>query len=75
MLTAESLFERDDLHPMVFYHLVKLLVGNPYFLDREQIEKYRGKQAKQLITNLNVYCQEEIMKLLQSATMSRENEE
>ena len=62
---SESLFDCDGLHPMVFYHRVKLLVGHSYFVTREQREQYRGKQAKQLVNNLSDYCRAEINDLIQ----------
>ena len=62
---SESLFDCDGLHPMVFYHQVKLLVGHPYLVTRQQREQYQGKQAKQLVTNLSDYCRAEINNLLQ----------
>ena len=61
---SESLFDCDGLHPLVFYHQVKLLVGNPYFVTRQPREQYQGKQAKQIVTNLSNYCREEISSLL-----------
>ena len=62
---SEPLFDIDGLHPMVFYHQVKLLIGHPYLVARQQREQYQGKQAKQLVTKLSNYCRAEINELLQ----------
>ncbi len=62
--SSETIFQREGLHPVILYHHVKLLIGNPQHLTLEQKQKYQGKQAKKLVNNLTHYCQQQIAELL-----------
>jgi 1-acyl-sn-glycerol-3-phosphate acyltransferase len=61
---SEPLFQREGLHPMVFYHRVNIAIGRPYIINTTNKQQYRGKQGKQLILELTEYCRQEIITLL-----------
>ena len=63
----EPFFERQGLHPMLIYHRVHVAIGRPYLINKAQKQKYKGKQAKALATDLTNYCQTQITELLQEA--------
>lgn len=61
----EPFFERQGLHPMLVYHRVHVSIGRPYLINSAQKQEYKGRQAKELATDLTVYCQDRITELLQ----------
>ena len=61
---TEPLFNRFDLHPVVTYHDVNVLIGRPYWINQKQREYYQGKKAKQVVKHLTEYCHQEITHLL-----------
>ena len=63
---SEPLFDRAGSHPMVIYRRVNVLIGRPYWISERQRQHYRGKGAKQLVSEINDYCRQEITQLLQS---------
>ena len=58
---SEPLFHQSGLHPLVVYREVAVFIGNPYFITSEIQEKYQGKQAKKMVTELTEYCHNEIV--------------
>ncbi|MEL6438360.1 MAG: lysophospholipid acyltransferase family protein [Cyanobacteria bacterium J06621_8] len=61
----EPFFARRGNHPMLVYHRVKVLIGQPYLINPSQKQLYKGRQAKQLAQDLTQYCQTQIIDLLQ----------
>lgn len=61
---SEPLFTQSDWHPVVIYQRVNVLVGHPFWVTAAQRERYHGKQAKGVVTDLINYCQSEIHQLL-----------
>lgn len=62
---SEPLFNQMGWHPLVIYHRVKVLVGEPYWVTPLQRQQYRSKQGKAVASELNHYCQTTIAQLLQ----------
>ncbi|MDJ0737950.1 MAG: lysophospholipid acyltransferase family protein [Nostocaceae cyanobacterium] len=61
---GEPLFNQPGWHPVVVYRRVAVLIGRPYWITREYQQQYRGKQAKNIVTQVSEYCQCEITNLL-----------
>lgn len=61
---SEPLFDRWDWHPLVIYSRVAVLIGHPYWITPQHIEKYRGKQARTMVEELTQTCESEITNLL-----------
>ena len=61
---SEPLFNESGLHPLVVYREVAVFIGNPYLITPEQQEKYQGKQAKKMVTELTEYCHNEIINFI-----------
>lgn len=62
---TEPLFKQSGWHPMVVYHRVNVLVGNPLRITSAQRQQYRGKQGRSMVTKLTDYCHQEISTLVQ----------
>jgi 1-acyl-sn-glycerol-3-phosphate acyltransferase len=62
---SEPLFKSSGLHPMAIYHRTNVLIGRPYWITDEHRQQYRGKEAKQIVSELSDYCHQEITQLLQ----------
>jgi 1-acyl-sn-glycerol-3-phosphate acyltransferase len=60
----EPLFDRPDWHPLVLYHQVKVSIGTPILVDREQKQGYHGRKALDWINNITKTCHQEIQSLL-----------
>ena len=60
----EPIFKRKGLHPVIIYDRVKLVVGHPHRLSYEQKQAYKGKQARQMVSDLTNSCQQQIAELL-----------
>lgn len=60
----EPLFNQPGLHPLVIYRRVAVLIGRPYWITPQHQQKYQGKQAKTVVTELTEHCHGEIAKLL-----------
>jgi hypothetical protein len=43
---------------------VAVLIGEPYWIKPQYQEKYQGKQAKTVVTELTEHCHHEIVNLL-----------
>lgn len=61
---SEPLFAQRGWHPMVLYQRVNVLVGRPQWIRPSQRDRYLGKQAKSLVTELTQQCRSEIEHLL-----------
>lgn len=61
---SEPLFNQPGWHPLVIYSRVAVLLGRPLWITPQQREKYQGKQAKTVVSELTQYCQSEIAHLL-----------
>lgn len=61
---SEPLFDREGWHPMVVYHRVNVLVGHPVWITPAQQQRYQGKQAREIVTDLTAHCHDEIRSLL-----------
>lgn len=60
----EPLFNQSGLHPLVIYRRVAVLIGRPYWITPQHQQKYQGKQAKNVVSELTGHCHGEIAKLL-----------
>ncbi|MBE9005503.1 1-acyl-sn-glycerol-3-phosphate acyltransferase [Fortiea sp. LEGE XX443] len=61
---SEPLFNQSGWHPLVIYHRVAVLIGRPYWITTQHQQKYHGKQAKNVVSELTEHCQNEIANLL-----------
>jgi 1-acyl-sn-glycerol-3-phosphate acyltransferase len=61
---SEPLFNQDGWHPMVLYQRVNLLIGRPFWITPTQHEKYQGKYARAMVSELSDRCHAEISSLL-----------
>jgi 1-acyl-sn-glycerol-3-phosphate acyltransferase len=61
---SEALFNQPGWHPLVIYRRVAVLVGYPYWIKSQHQEKYHGKQAKTVVSELTNHCHSEIEGLL-----------
>lgn len=61
---SEPLFDQPGWHPVVTYHQVEVLIGNPYWINTSHRQQYHGKQAKKVVTDLTTHCHGEISQLL-----------
>jgi 1-acyl-sn-glycerol-3-phosphate acyltransferase len=61
---SEPLFNQSGWHPMVLYRRVAVLIGRPYWIRRQNRDKYHGKQVKSAVAEISDYCREEIKYLL-----------
>jgi 1-acyl-sn-glycerol-3-phosphate acyltransferase len=61
----EPLFDQDGFHEVVLYHHVKVLIGQPYWVDDSLRQQYQGKRAKSVVNQLTRHCHQEIVNLLQ----------
>jgi 1-acyl-sn-glycerol-3-phosphate acyltransferase len=61
---SEPFFNQPGWHPLVAYRRVAILIGKPYWIKSHQKEKYQGKQAKTVVTELTQHCHSEISQLL-----------
>ncbi|GAA6618480.1 lysophospholipid acyltransferase family protein [Scytonema sp. NUACC26] len=65
---SEPLFNQSGWHPLVTYRRVAVLIGEPYWIKSHQKEKYQGKQAKTVVTELTQHCHSEISQLLREGS-------
>lgn len=61
---SEPLFDSTGSHPVVVYHRVNVLIGRPYWISFKDRQRYRGKGARDVVTQLTDYCRQEITDLL-----------
>ncbi len=61
---TEPLFDAPNLHPVVMYERVNVLIGNPYWIDKKLKTQYLGGETKKAVNHLLEYAQEEITQLL-----------
>ncbi|MBD2385411.1 lysophospholipid acyltransferase family protein [Cylindrospermum sp. FACHB-282] len=61
---SEPLFNQPGLHPLVIYRRVAVLIGRPYWITPQLQQKYQGKQARSVVTELTTHCHDEIAQLL-----------
>jgi 1-acyl-sn-glycerol-3-phosphate acyltransferase len=61
---SEPLFNQSGWHPMVLYRRVNVAIGHPIWLTDAQRQRYSGKHAKTVVTDLTMQCQAEIQALL-----------
>ncbi|MDY7012414.1 MAG: lysophospholipid acyltransferase family protein [Cyanobacteriota bacterium] len=61
---SEPLFDRGGIHPMVTYRRANVLFGRPYWITSTLQQRYRGQEAKKVVTMLTDYCRDEITGLL-----------
>jgi 1-acyl-sn-glycerol-3-phosphate acyltransferase len=57
---SEPLFDQPGLHPLVLYHQVSVLVGQPYLIAQARQEKF----TRTTVAHLTTYCRAEIVSLL-----------
>ncbi|CEJ45184.1 lysophospholipid acyltransferase family protein [Umezakia ovalisporum] len=62
---SEPLFDQPGLHPLVIYRRVVVLIGHPYWVTPQHQQKYHGKQAKNVVSELTGHCHNQIATLLQ----------
>lgn len=62
---SEPFFQKEGLHPLVMYHSVKLLFGEPYLITAEAKQSYSGKIGIKLANDLVTNCETQIHDLLQ----------
>ncbi|MDY6782712.1 MAG: lysophospholipid acyltransferase family protein [Cyanobacteriota bacterium] len=72
---SEPLFDRGGIHPMVTYRRVNIVFGRPYWITPALIDRYQGKEAKKVVTELTNYCRDEIAALLNQQLRDRAGEE
>lgn len=63
---SEPFFQQDGLHPLVIYHSVKVLFGDPYLITAEDKACYSGKSGIKLANDLVENCETQIRDLLQA---------
>lgn len=61
---SEPLFNQSGWHPLVIYRRVAVLIGRPYWITPQHQQKYHGKQAKNVVSELIEHCYGEITTLL-----------
>lgn len=61
---SEPLFNQTGWHPLIIYQRVNVLIGRPFWITPTMQERYQGKEAKKIVTNLTEHCQVEIAQLL-----------
>ncbi|MBW4649686.1 MAG: 1-acyl-sn-glycerol-3-phosphate acyltransferase [Kastovskya adunca ATA6-11-RM4] len=61
---SEPLFDQSGWHPMVVYRRANILIGHPFWVTEQHREKYQGKQAKSVVSEITDICHGEIQKLL-----------
>ena len=61
---SEPLFNQNGWHPLVLYRRVAVLIGRPYWITPQHHQKYHGKQARTVVTELTAHCHGEISDLL-----------
>jgi 1-acyl-sn-glycerol-3-phosphate acyltransferase len=61
---SEPLFNQSGWHPMVIYHRVNILVGQPLWITDAHRQAYAGKQARSIVSDLSDQCYQEIAALL-----------
>jgi 1-acyl-sn-glycerol-3-phosphate acyltransferase len=61
---SEPLFDQPGWHPMVLYHRVTVLIGQPYWITSKQREEYQGKHASKVVAQITTTCRDEISKLI-----------
>ncbi|GAB1537569.1 lysophospholipid acyltransferase family protein [Scytonema sp. NUACC21] len=65
---SEPLFDRAGWHPLIIYRRVAVLIGHPYWIKSSHKEKYQGKKAKTVVTELTEHCHSEISQLLRKGS-------
>lgn len=63
---SEPLFDSASGHPMVIYRHVNVFIGRPYWIGDRHRQQYWGGNAKQVVSDLSNYCQQEIEQLLKN---------
>jgi 1-acyl-sn-glycerol-3-phosphate acyltransferase len=61
---SEPLFDRPDWHPLVLYHQVKVSIGTPILINRQEKRTYHGRQALRWVNQITEDCHQEIHSLL-----------
>lgn len=62
---SEPLFDQSGWHPMVLYQHVTVMVGRPLWITSAHRQRYQGRQAKAVVSEVNDYCYQQIEELLQ----------
>lgn len=62
---SEPLFDQNGWHPLVVYHAVNVMVGNPITINADDQQSYQGKQGRILSRKLTRHCQAEVHGLLE----------
>jgi 1-acyl-sn-glycerol-3-phosphate acyltransferase len=60
----EPCFDQPGSHPAIVYRRVNVLIGRPYRIGPQLQSRYRGREAKAIVTDLTAYCETEIASLL-----------
>ncbi|MGC9503207.1 lysophospholipid acyltransferase family protein [Baaleninema sp.] len=60
----EPMFDRSGLHPVVVYHHLVVAVGRPYWITQRDRQRYRGSEARRVVSTLAKTCRTEIEQLL-----------
>lgn len=61
---SEPLFTQRNWHPLVIQQRVAVLVGHPVWITPKHRERYQGKDARKVVSEITNKCQDEISKLL-----------
>ncbi len=61
---TEPLFQQEGTHPMVMYERVNVRIGRPRWISAGDRQRYRGREARAIVTEITTYCQSEITQLL-----------
>jgi 1-acyl-sn-glycerol-3-phosphate acyltransferase len=61
---SEPLFEQEGWQPVVFYHRIKVSIGEPFWVTDSLRQQYQGKTAREIVQQLTQHCHQEIVNLL-----------
>ena len=61
---SEPLFDCWQWHPVIIYHRVHILFGEPIWIKESQRQQYRSKQGGSLVKELTHSCSNQITALL-----------
>ncbi|OCR01061.1 glycerol acyltransferase [Oscillatoriales cyanobacterium USR001] len=61
---SEPLFNQTGSHPLIIYQRTNVLIGRPFWITPTMQQRYQGKEAKKVVTELTEYCHGEIAHLL-----------
>nr|WP_238717797.1 lysophospholipid acyltransferase family protein [Petrachloros mirabilis] len=68
---SEPLFQQPGWQPAVIYRRVSLLIGEPLWITPEHRQRYQGKEAKAIVTEITQRCRDQITTLLHQGCYER----